>query len=181
MSKNTTKKTQNFAKTSKQVENTVLGRVDWGSKKVQLLLVVLVFALIGGVYYVYKSSANAPIAREMSTSVAGTRHVVDKASSNKRGHTVSRLNHWESFTWRPNIRPAQNRWHKVCALVRSDKGKSTTFRIDGFPAMTVSNYLNYEERCFTYSGSPGSRLNTITFRNTGSNPIYVGLLAIYQL
>lgn len=203
MAKTTTKKNTRSSKSSKTSKSSkqtkkssIFSKINWGSKKVQLLLVVLIFGVIGGGYYVYKSSAATAIESRMASTLGGGSNVTDVYSDNKRGQVVKRLRPGQSIQWDiPGNRMSNRSRYMLCAIARGEGGypglRMQAQQLMG-ARLTVGGGLNaswtrhtqsaknFKQVCTTYFTGFGRDKLRFKITNTGNHSALIELMSLHR-
>lgn len=166
--------TSRTSKTTKKKSNSnwLTSRINFKSRKTQLLFTILTFAVIGGAYYTYRSFANDVSGSVNSYTLAGkgtnTRaYTINDKNNGKNGVTVARFSPRGTITWVANETTSPSWVYQYCSTLSSVSAKNASVSINvgrvgqnGMPGSTSRIVSNKAGGWASYC--------TNTFRGTGT-------------
>lgn len=186
----------------------VLSKINWGSKKVQLVLVVLVFGIVGGSYLVYKSRAASTVGQaylshlRAGSSVNGTVHQITEKhhKSSKKNLPILAMNHNARITSGTVAMINKPGTYRACIVGALTAGAvrqpDVGLIIDGKSRGSLSQdgkgsenklptHYTYGPRCSgwnTYGkGAPMPAAAKVRINNYTGKVLYVGVVMIQKL
>lgn len=191
---NTKAKTTKATRSTKSTKSSgskkgIFSKINFKSRSTQLIFTVLIFALVGGAWFTYRSFAfvgsKATVGAGTLTNRSPGAYPYKETSGSKSGATVMQLSDWQHVTWRASSYHEPGSIIKVCAVA-----KKTSPNAQGSLIATVNNgpsthiaisNTDYATTCNNVGVGNVTGNPTIKYMYRGSGTVRVGSLTVEQI